>query len=467
MDAAYFRLPPMSESVAQLRDLGASLLATGQKSPQALRQLVEHAVLVSSHLAALDTGIAKANDYNPGVRAAVQPETALAEVSAFLKLVDQTLLAPEPTQGDPAVHLAAGQRALAALGALDTRATEALDRLVATRVATLAQGRNITTAVLALSLGLVVYLFMAFGRVLNGGLREVAFHIDAMRDGNLTTQPHPWGGDEAAGLMNTLAQMQQSLRGIVAQVREASDSIVHASSEIATGSMDLSSRTENAAANLEKSASAMEQIAATVKHTADAAHQATGIAQANAGAAERGGQIIGTMVATMQAIEQSSRQIGEIIGTIDGIAFQTNILALNAAVEAARAGEAGRGFAVVAAEVRHLAQRAGGAAREIRALINTSVDKVATGAGVVRQAGQTIDEIVGGARQVNALLAEIATGASEQSSGVRQTTQAVHDMDSTTQQNAALVEQTAAAASALKDQAVALAAGVAVFRLPG
>ncbi|WP_395704305.1 methyl-accepting chemotaxis protein [Aquabacterium sp.] len=466
MDASYFRLPQMAESLAQLRDLGALVLAGGSATPVQLRSVIEQAVLASSNLSALDTGLGKANDYNAGVKAAVKPEAALAEVTAYLKQVEQSLLAEGGPKGDAAALAQAGQHAGAALQALTQRTTDELDRLIAVRVDGLAAGRKLTSGVLVASLLLVTYLFMAFRKVLDGGLREVAFHINAMRDGNLTTTPRAWGADEAAALMHTLTEMQASLRHIVGQVRGASDSIVHASSEIAAGSMDLSSRTEQAAANLEQSASAMEQIAATVKHTADAAQEAAGIAASNAGAAERGGRIIGAMVATMDEIQQSSRQIGEIIGTIDGIAFQTNILALNAAVEAARAGEQGRGFAVVAGEVRSLAQRSAAAAREIKSLIGVSVEKVASGTAVVRDAGSAIGEIVTSAQRVNALLAEIATGAREQSAGVHQTTQAVHEMDTATQQNAALVEQTAAAASSLKDQAGALATEVAAFRLP-
>jgi len=466
MDASYFRLPQIAESVAQLRALGTLMLAGGGVTPAQLRSVIEQAVMVRSNTSALDTGLSKANDYNAGVKAAVKPEAALAEVAAFLKLVDESLLTDGGPRGDVSALVQAGQRAGAALQALTQRTTDELDRLIAARVDGMVAGRNVTASVLIASLLLVTYLFMAFRKVLDGGLREVAFHIDAMRDGNLTTMPRAWGADEAASLMHTLTEMQASLRHIVGQVRGSSDSIVHASSEIAAGSMDLSSRTEQAAANLEQSASAMEQIAATVKHTADAAQEAACIAAANAGAAEHGGRIIGTMVSTMDEIQRSSRQIGEIIGTIDGIAFQTNILALNAAVEAARAGEQGRGFAVVAGEVRSLAQRSAAAAREIKSLISVSVEKVESGTTVVREAGSAIDEIVTSARRVNALLAEIANGAKEQSAGVHQTTQAVHEMDTATQQNAALVEQTAAAASSLKDQAGALAAEVAAFRLP-
>jgi len=320
--------------------------------------------------------------------------------------------------------------------------------------------------VLVLALCVAMYLFNAFRKVLDGGLKEVAFHIEAMRDGNLTTRPRAWGADEAARLMHTLVEMQQSLRRIVSQVRGASDNIVVSSTQISSGALDLSARTERSAANLEQSAAAMEEISSTVRQTAGSAQDASRLATENAKVASRGGEIFGTMVATMQDIHASSSKIADIIGTIDGIAFQTNILALNAAVEAARAGDAGRGFAVVASEVRALAQRTSSAAREIKTLITASVEQVDSGAKVVGLASSTIAEIVETSRSVNKLLSEIATGADEQARGVTQTTQAVHELDNVQQQNAALVEETAAAAASLQQQAEALAAEVAQFRLP-
>ena len=465
MDAAYFRLPPMAEAAAQLRDRGSALLAAGSVTPAQLRSLIEQAAVLSGHAAGIQAGIAKANDYNGGVRAAVREAEALAEVQAFLKLVDGTVLEPEGAQGDPAALSAAGQRLLVALQGLNERSNAELDRLIAVRVEGMEAGRRATTAVLVGSLLLVCYLFIAFGRVLSGGLRALTRHVEAMRDGDLTTTPRAWGNDETARLIESVAGMQQALRRIVGEVRQASDHIVHASGEIASGSNDLSARTGQAAASLEQSAAAMEQIAATVRQTADTTDEATRIAQANASAAERGNRVIGAMASTMDEIQGSARKIADIIGTIDGIAFQTNILALNAAVESARAGEAGRGFAVVAAEVRQLAQRAAGAAREVRTLITASVEQVSSGSRVAEEAAQAVGEIVGSARRVSELLADIATGAKEQASGVHQTTQAVQAMDSATQQNAALVEQTAAAAASLREQAGALAAGVAVFKL--
>ncbi|GAB4113488.1 MAG: methyl-accepting chemotaxis protein [Rubrivivax sp.] len=246
-----------------------------------------------------------------------------------------------------------------------------------------------TVIVLALLLG--GYLFYSFYLVMEGGLKETRRHLRAMTDGDLTTRPEPWGRDEAAQLMIALREMQDALRTIVTEVRTGSDEILHSSSEIASGAMDLSARTEKTAANLEETVASMEEISGAVKSTADNANAAVAIARANATAAAEGGRTIAQVVQTMDGIGESSKRIGEIIGVIDGIAFQTNILALNAAVEAARAGDAGRGFAVVASEVRALAQRSAAAAREIKALITTSVEQAQAGNAVVGQAREQLE----------------------------------------------------------------------------
>jgi methyl-accepting chemotaxis protein len=310
------------------------------------------------------------------------------------------------------------------------------------------------------------YLFYSFYLVMDGGLKETRRHLRAMTDGDLTTSPSPWGNDEAAQLMLELRNMQESLRGMVHRVRRSSDDIVRSSSEIASGAMDLSARTEQAAANLEESAASMDQIASTVKHTSDNTSEASKVAKHNAEAAADGGRVMRDVVATMDGIRSSSAKIGEIIGTIDGIAFQTNILALNAAVEAARAGDQGRGFAVVASEVRTLARRSAEAAKEIKILIGTSVQQVESGTGIVRKAGATIEDIVSSSQRVNHLLGEVATGAREQSLGIGQIGEAVQELDRMTQQNAALVEESAASAAAMKDMAQDLADEVSRFRLP-
>ena len=314
---------------------------------------------------------------------------------------------------------------------------------------------------------IAAYFFLAFYKVIDGGLRETRRHMQAITDGDLTTSPSPWGKDEAANLMFELRRMQDALRGMVTGVKASSVAIVASSGEIAGGAHDLSARTEQAAANLEQSAASLEEIGSTVRSTAEHTAEAAGVASRNAALAGEGGAVMGQMVQTMDAIRTSSAKIADIIGVIDGIAFQTNILALNAAVEAARAGEQGRGFAVVAGEVRSLAGRSAEAAREIKALIGGSVDQVELGTTVVRQAEQTMAQIVGESQRVNALLGQVATGSREQSQGMAQIGEAVAELDRMTQQNAALVEQTAAAASSMNDQAQTLAGLVAKFRLPG
>jgi methyl-accepting chemotaxis protein len=283
--------------------------------------------------------------------------------------------------------------------------------------------------------------------------------------GDLTQSVTAQGRDELTALMNALSGMQSSLARIVGEVRATTDSIGTASAEIASGNQDLSSRTEQAASSLQQTASSIEQINSTVRQSADAARQASQMAVTNASVAARGGKVVGQVVSTMDEINHSSKKIGDIIGVIDGIAFQTNILALNAAVEAARAGEQGRGFAVVAAEVRNLAQRSAEAAKEIKVLIASSVDKVDAGSRLVAEAGSTIGEIVANADKVSVFISDITTAANEQSEGIGQVNTAVGQLDQMTQQNAALVEESAAAAESLKEQSRKLTELVATFRI--
>jgi methyl-accepting chemotaxis protein len=266
----------------------------------------------------------------------------------------------------------------------------------------------------------------------------------------------------------TTRHLQEALRHIetvIAEVRSSADSIRTASAEIASGNLDLSQRTEQAAGSLQQTASSMEEFTASVRQSAEAASQAKQLAGSAAEIAQRGGSVVAQVVSTMDEINASSRKIADIIGTIDGIAFQTNILALNAAVEAARAGEQGRGFAVVASEVRSLAQRSAGAAREIKALIGASVEKVESGTRLVADAGSTMTELVGGVQRVSDIIGEISTAAAEQSAGIGQVNGSVSQLDQVTQQNAALVEESTAAAGSLKDQAARLAGLVSTFQL--
>ncbi|MEI7443879.1 MAG: methyl-accepting chemotaxis protein [Burkholderiales bacterium] len=327
---------------------------------------------------------------------------------------------------------------------------------------------SLTAGLAAVVLGLIAaaYLCVAFYKVMDGGLREVERHLVAMTDGDLTTTPRPWGRDEAARLMLTLARMQDSLRGIVATVRASATTISHESDTLARSASDVAHRAERSAATLEETAASMEEIAATTRNTADAARRASDLARASADVAGDGGQVVGKVVETMRGIDGASRRIEQIVGAIDGIAFQTNILALNAAVEAARAGEQGRGFAVVASEVRALAQRSADAAREVKALIRDSVAQIGTGVTIVGDAGKTMEDIVTRAAELSELVEGIARAAAEQQAGVGQVDAGVQDLDRVAQENAGQVEQTALAARALQERAVELAAQVERFRLP-
>ena len=294
------------------------------------------------------------------------------------------------------------------------------------------------------------------------GAVEVAQKVAA---GELTSQVHVEGKDETSELLQALKDMNASLAKTVGDVRLGTELITTASQEIASGNADLSSRTESQASSLEETASSMEELTSTVKQNADNARQANQLAVSASSVAEKGGTVVAQVVDTMGSIKESSRKIFDIIGVIDGIAFQTNILALNAAVEAARAGEQGRGFAVVATEVRNLAQRSAGAAKEIKELIGDSVGKVDAGSKLVDEAGQTMDLIVTSIKQVADIMGEITAATQEQSNGIEEVNQAITQMDEMTQQNAALVEEAAAAAESMQEQAQNLAQAVSIFKL--
>jgi methyl-accepting chemotaxis protein len=283
--------------------------------------------------------------------------------------------------------------------------------------------------------------------------------------GDLTSHIEVRSSDETGQLLQALKDMNDNLVRIVGQVRMGTDTIATASAQIANGNMDLSSRTEQQASSLEETASSMEELTSTVKQNADNARQANGLATSASDVAERGGAVVSKVVETMSSINESAKKIVDIISVIDGIAFQTNILALNAAVEAARAGEQGRGFAVVASEVRSLAQRSAGAAKEIKALISDSVEKVDAGAKLVDQAGATMTEIVESVKRVTDIMGEITAASQEQTAGIEQINQAITQMDDVTQQNASLVEEAAAAAQSLQEQAGNLAQVVSVFKM--
>ncbi|WP_348692466.1 methyl-accepting chemotaxis protein [Duganella fentianensis] len=323
-------------------------------------------------------------------------------------------------------------------------------------------------ATIAVLIGIIVIGLLLIMRVPNSVIAPVEQAVEmaqSIADGDLTRAVHVQRTDELGHLLNNLEGMRVKLAGVVAHVRSGSEGVATASAEIAQGNHDLSSRTEQQAGVLEETAASMEQLSATVKQNAESARQANQLAASASAVAIQGGEVVGEVVETMKGINESSRRISDIISVIDGIAFQTNILALNAAVEAARAGEQGRGFAVVASEVRSLAARSAEAAREIKHLINASVERVESGTALVDKAGTTMTETVASIQRVTAIMGEISNASSEQAQGVAQVGEAVTSMDEVTQQNAALVEEMAAAASTLKDQAYDLVQVVATFRL--
>ncbi len=304
-------------------------------------------------------------------------------------------------------------------------------------------------------------------RSITGPLQRAVTVADAVADGDLQQTVEAQGGDEAAQLMRALERMRQGLMNTVSRVRANAESVSTASSEIAQGNADLSQRTEQQASALQQTAATMSELASTVRSNADNARQADQLARSAVDAARQGGSAVGDVVNTMRGISDSSRKIADIIGTIDGIAFQTNILALNAAVEAARAGEQGRGFAVVAGEVRTLAQRSAEAAKEIKSTIPSNVEQVERGSQQVDTAGASMDSLVQAIQRVTDIVGEISNASVEQADGVGQVEQAVSQMDQVTQQNAALVEESAAAAESLKQQALQMVEIVSVFRVSG
>ena len=321
-----------------------------------------------------------------------------------------------------------------------------------------------TLAGVALVAGLAITFLIQ--RSVAHPLRQAVVVAERVASGDLTQVIRSDSADEVGQLLAALSRMNLSLVSIVTALKAGADNVSLGSNEIAAGNLDLSARTETQASALQQTAASMEQLGTTVQHTADNARQANQLAAGASDVAQRGGDVVGQVVSTMKSINESSKKIAEITSVIDTIAFQTNILALNAAVEAARAGEQGRGFAVVAGEVRSLAQRSAGAAKEIKALISTSVDRVEQGAVLADRAGGTMEEVVTSIRRVADIVGEISSATLEQSAGVSQVGQAVAQLDQATQQNAALVEQSAAAAENLKRQAEQLVSSVSAFSLP-
>lgn len=413
MNTLVLVMPQMSEDLGQLWGWGTYGMANWKVSQRELSQkeLARYALWVAE----LENGLKSSRAYleraalaNPGLKSKLD-FAAMDETAAFLALAKDPEELMRNDQLTPQQFYDKGEAALARFDAFYDKGLTALDGLLSARIDAMKSRLYWTSGVVVFVLLLAAYFFYSFFLVTRGGLLLISQHLTEMAAGDLRRAPSlPWGRDEPAQVILDLRKAYDSLHLLIRKVRHSARELHTASNEIASASMDLSARTEGAAASLEEQASAMEQIGATVDATAERANMAATFATDNANVAEKGGLVFEEVTSTMREIQTSSTKISDIISVIDGIAFQTNILALNAAVEAARAGEQGRGFAVVASEVRSLAGRSAEAAREIKQLISTSVDKVRGGTKVVEEAGQAMGEVVTNARQINAFLGEIS-----------------------------------------------------------
>jgi len=457
-------LPRLNVRTAQVAAAGLAAIDAKAASPLLQRVFSDNEVLISLYFADLKASLGKVQASAPELTAVLQGDRVFTDSQALYKLIEDGIADSTDITLERGRFAQAVERALQSQQGLATTSLVQADDLLHQRIDQLNRSMWFMALGIVAQFGLAFYLFYAFYLVTIGGMRKTAEHLMAITEGDLTTTPRPWGKDEAARLMLTLNDMQTSVREVVQHVRDSSEHIVSAVGEVAAGANDLAQRTAQGAANVESTVSAMNEISDGIQQTSQSADQAARIASDNSSVAEKGHQVIGSVINTMDEIQTSSRRINDIIGVIDGIAFQTNILALNAAVEAARAGEQGRGFAVVASEVRALAKRSSDAAREIKQLITVSVSCVEAGTKVVQGAGETMQEIVVNASTLRDLLEKIAVAARDQARLVAEVEGTMHDLDGATQQNAALVEQSAASADAMRHQAQHLLMQVERFR---
>jgi len=469
-DATAQQVGALRESMASVRRYQAEMIATAVSNPSGVAPVHD---AWKSAIGALNTGgdaLARAHPGDAALADLVGKQKKL--LADIVEVIDPIAQQLTDAKMDAAAALAYAGQANDKLDAAQANLTAILKSQqtgMAGIRAEIARGALIASiariALVGITLAIFLPLMWITLRSICGPLDQAVAVATRIASGDLGSRIVAEGRDEPARLIRALADMQAALRRLVGQVRESSESIEVASSEVASGNTDLSQRTELAASHLQRTASSMDALTVTVRQSTDSAHTANQLATSAAAVAARGGQVVAQVVSTMDEINSSSKKIADIIGVIDGIAFQTNILALNAAVEAARAGEQGRGFAVVAGEVRSLAQRSAEAAKEIKALIGASVDRVESGSRLVNDAGTTMTEIVASVQRVTDIIGEISAASTEQSQGIVEVKGAVGEVDQMTQQNAALVEQSAAAAESLKEQATKLAQVVSTFRL--
>lgn len=462
-------MPRVTEDMGQLRARGTALLTTGRASSEDKVRIEVLVAGIRANMAAARKAVDQAVAVRPSLQGTVASalQQALAATDEGLRMVDEKVVRAETLSQVPAEYFAAMTKVIDVQFALGTAAFDALRTQLNSTVSDAQYQLAWGSMAITLFSGIAIWIMVVVTHTTNTSVQRALDLARGVAAGDLNQTIVADSRDEMGHLLSALAKMQASLSRVVLVVRRNAEGVATASAEIAQGNHDMSARTESQASALEETAASMEELSSTVRQNADGARQANQLAQSASAVAVQGGEVVSQVVDTMKGINESSHKISEIIQVIDGIAFQTNILALNAAVEAARAGEQGRGFAVVASEVRSLAGRSAEAAKEIKSLINASVERVEHGTALVDHAGTTMTEVVDSIRRVTDIMGEISSASTEQALGVAQVGEAVKQMDEVTQQNAALVEEMAAAASSLKNQADDLLDAVGVFKLAG
>lgn len=466
VDLLTLSMPQFGEHTAQVVAAGATVLQEKKVSPLMQRVFSDNEVMIDFQAKNIKSALANISEARPEAAKVLQGEKMLADSAALFKSIEQNISDVTDITADQGSFMALGSAALKGQSQFVGNALQMTNALLDQRITNLQTHILLMEGGIGLLMVVVAYLFYTFYLVTRGGLHLISGHLKELSTGDLRRVPHrPWGKDEPAAVILDLQKTYTALHHLISRVGNSSRELNVTATAILKSSSGLSARTQAAARSLEQQSATIANIGGKATDTAQRAKMAAAFASENATVAKRGGQVFGDVVLTMREIHASSSRINDIIGVINGIAFQTNILALNAAVEAARAGESGRGFAVVASEVRSLAQRSADAAREIKGLIATSVEKVESGTRVVESAGKSMDEVVTNASQINVFLEEISLASRDQAVAVAEVSKALQELDHSTSDNAALVGQTTETAEVLRKQADLLVEENSHFRV--